>query len=764
VPERGEIPVKEVLEADHGRFAQTVAVAIVVTTLLAALCGYMQAKSLLRNDDALTRAQQWGTLASTVTDDNRQAEQVLLTRYRRQQADHQRAAYVVGQRVWRIPGATTGNAAAWALLASHVERDSAQLATAMGTELTGIRSLNEASIQQVNALHAGDGAGCRAGAWAAEQTPGAIATNRLGESPEQDPNFPARYIADAARTGYQLDGLRTAADSESAAVGKQFTRYAVSLATLAIAVFLLGYSLTPHGRHHRKLYALAAGVLVTGASLWGVYAAVREPQTAPPEAMAAYADGRVAYDRREYATAIRYFSCSVAQDPEFAPAYQWRAISYLGSTQTSFEVPSSDLSRGIGDAEHAISLGSNDPELLNDLSAMLYVTGIRRHDLGPIGQAGTFMASAHREDPTDPTIAFNLAEDELALGQFSVSGYQRAEKLAGDAAAFYELASLGSLVNVEASSFGTTLHGPITAARRSLITELSRGSSPAGTEAAPSTVLANGGPPSLSMSLSRADGTSDLAPGQFGITIPSGHGFDPRRDRLYAVWYYRSGAGWTEEGPSGPIAAGTAESLHIDSNGQLTTSLPTRQCLPNGEYKAELYVNGLLAGQAIQTLHSDSLSSRTLGDLNFRYCTPSGWRTRSPSSSLAGLIEGNVSPTGNAGMLVVDASADGARIHSSRAVLRDVVQRLGGLLPSGLAHPQNQRLPFGDGMCDADVEAYSYRGGRLLAGIGRDAYGREIAGIVYGPLSTFASPPSPFSARDLFTSMVSESPRCPAGS
>ncbi len=761
MPDRGEIPVKEVLEADHGRFAQTVAVAIVVTTLLAALCGYLQAKSLLRNDDALTRAQQWGTLASTVTDDNRQAEQVLLTRYRREQADRQRAGYVAGQRLWGIPGATTENAAAWALLASQMERDSAQLAKDIGTELSGIRSLNEASVKEVAALHAGDGAGCRAGPWAA-QTPGAVATNRLGESPEQDPNFPARYMADAARTGYQLDGLRTAADRESAAVGKQFTRYAVSLATLAIAVFLLGYSLTPHGRHHRRLYALAAGVLVTGASLWGVYAAVRAPQTAPPEAMAAYADGRVAYDRGDYATAIRYFSCSVAQDPEFAPSYQWRALSYLGSTQTSFAVPSSDLSRGIGDAEQAISLGSNDPELLNALSAMLYVTGIRRHDLGLIGQAETFMASAHREYPTSPTIAFNLAEDKLVLGQFSLSAYQRAERLPGAQNSYYGLASLGSLVNVDASSFGTTLHGPVTAAKQSVITELSGGSSPAGTEAAPNTVLANGGPPSLSVSLSRADGTSDLAPGQFGITIPSGHGFDPRRDRLYAVWYHRSGAAWTEEGPSGPITAGTAEALHVDPNGQLTASLPTHQCLPNGEYKAELYVNGRLAGQAIQTLHSDPLSSRTLGDLNFGYCTPSVWSR--PSSSLPGLIEGNVSPAGNAGMIVIDASADGARVHSSRAVLRDVVQRVGALLPSGLAHPQNQRLPFGGGMCDADVEAYSYRGGRLLAGIGRDAYGREIAGIVYGPLSTFASPPSPFSARDLFTSMVSDNPRCLAGS
>jgi hypothetical protein len=144
--------------------------------------------------------------------------------------------------------------------------------------------------------------------------------------------------------------------------------------------------------------------------------------------------------------------------------------------------------------------------------------------------------------------------------------------------------------------------------------------------------------------------------------------------------------------------------------------------------------------------------------MNFAYCVPSGWRK--PSASLAGLIEGNVSPSGNAGMIVIDASADLANGDSSSAVLRDVLRHLRGLLPAGLAQPQQLGLPFGGGMCRADVEAYAYRGGRLVAGIGRDAYGREIAGIVYGPLSTFTSSPSPFSARDLFTSMVSDRPGC----
>jgi hypothetical protein len=93
-------------------------------------------------------------------------------------------------------------------------------------------------------------------------------------------------------------------------------------------------------------------------------------------------------------------------------------------------------------------------------------------------------------------------------------------------------------------------------------------------------------------------------------------------------------------------------------------------------------------------------------------------------------------------------------------VLRRVVDRLQGFVPSKLVHtltlPKNA---FGGGMCGEQVDEYAYPHGTMAVGIGRDAYGRNLVGIVYGPNSAFDTG-TPFSANDLFSSLVSDVPTC----
>jgi hypothetical protein len=214
----------------------------------------------------------------------------------------------------------------------------------------------------------------------------------------------------------------------------------------------------------------------------------------------------------------------------------------------------------------------------------------------------------------------------------------------------------------------------------------------------------------------------------------------------------------TVDGLSGPVQENTATELDTSDSSpdqNRLFSLATRRagsgCLGKGEYKVELYVNGTFAGQASGFYPlPQKLTSTPLSDVSFSTCQPRQWRPLSNAQS--GLIEGYVSPPHDAGMLVVDASAAAPSPTPSAPVLHRVLQSLGRRwLPAGLGSRQalggNE---FGGGMCDEYVEQYSYPGGKLAAGIGRDSYGRELVGIAYAP---------DYATRNaVFGSMVADAP------
>jgi tetratricopeptide (TPR) repeat protein len=743
VPDSPDIPIENVAAPERQRFGQFVAVAIVVTTLLAALCGYLQAHALTHNDDALVRGEQWSEFASRITDQDQQAQQLLVARARRARSERLQAAYDSGQARWNAQPTAGASAQQLQALAATTNADSRQLCQGLSAEFASIRAADSAWLSDPVDAGGGNGRSCSSAA---------SDTSTAGGS--------ASFVSNDQRILYQLDGLKEASNTEAAAAEKQFTRYAVSLAILAVAVFLLGYSLTPHGRHHRKLYAFTAGVLVLGASLWGVYAAVRSPQKASTAAMASYADGRMAFDRGDYGLAVQDFTRTIEQQPNFASAYEWRAESYAGGVQTLFQVGPRDLARGIADATQARSLGSDDPLLLNDLSARLYVSGMRHRDRGQIAEAADLMANAHRLSPTNPAIAVNFAEDQVALGRPWKLAYAQAERL--DAAVqdtSVRLSSLSSLTNVWDTPLGRSLRPSLAAAKEDLVASLSAGHGPAASSPPPPGLLAPGGTPSLSVSLHSRSGDLTLSPGQGEFFIDRGRGFDPVRDSLYAVWYRWSGGAWQSlPGLSGPVQKNTPTELNTSDSApdqNRLFAIATRQagsdCLASGEYKVELYVNGKFAGQATAEYAPTQLTSTPLADMSFSVCRPPHW-TPAPAAQ-EGLIDGYVSPQKNAGMLVVDASSAAPTPTASAPVLQRVVQRLGGVLPARLTKPTAATgNEFAGGMCDGYVEEYQYPGGVLAAGIGRDNYGRELAGIVWGPSANFAT------TNALFGSMAADSP------
>jgi tetratricopeptide (TPR) repeat protein len=456
--------------------------------------------------------------------------------------------------------------------------------------------------------------------------------------------------------------------------------------------------------------------------------------------MAAYADGRVALDRGDFRQAVSYLTCSIDQDPGFAAAYTWRATAVAGSAPTLYHLMPDQLRRAVADYQQALALGSSDPAALNGLSAGLFVLGMRRNDAGLIQQARGFMARARQRDPSDPVIAFNLAEDQLMLGRGAARAYSGTDTLARE---FPDVAldSLSSLESDLATPLGRRHGVAIAAAKQQVVAALSS-SSPAANPAQHPSPPGAAGSASLSVSLQGGN----IAPGQLEFSITGARGFVPQRDRLYAVWYEREGGSWEAiQGASGPVSLRRGASVLETVPGQ---------CLAASQYLLELYVNGRLAGRAVADSRSAALRYATLDDMNFSLCHPTGWRRA--AAWQPGLIEGFASPSGNAGMLVADVTPAAA----SPRLLDEVLKRLGSRIPAHLAPAR--RLPeteFAGGLCRSYVQEDSYSGGVLAAGIGRDAFDRQLVGIVYGPYAMFgAADSAPPLASDLFTSMISSAP------
>lgn len=108
--------------------------------------------------------------------------------------------------------------------------------------------------------------------------------------------------------------------------------------------------------------------------------------------------------------------------------------------------------------------------------------------------------------------------------------------------------------------------------------------------------------------------------------------FDARQDRLFIVWYHRDQAWgvWRAiPGVSGPVSNLELKrfqgSLEIERSYLAKTGYT--QCLPDGLYKAELYLNGRLTPDPAQTTNSTKdFKPVSLYDLNVGLCQPEKWR------------------------------------------------------------------------------------------------------------------------------------------
>ena len=302
MPETGpEIPpVDEIVGehvSEHGRYGRLIAVAVVVTTLIAALVAFAQASALRTHDRADDRAETDGALAlSSAAVDRGKAEtqidrfNLLLDEVR--QADNASLTTQYGT----SSTATSLDTARWNDVATETEADTRAIASSQG-----IPYICSPSIQP--------------------HCPAADTSY----SPEQDPEFPNRYMQRSQWNAYRLTALRDAANEQADDAEGKFVNFAAALTALAVAVFLFGYSLTPQGHARRILYSRVAVAFVVVAGAWALYQ-VLTPLTKPPDAAATdFANAEVAAGSLNDQTAITDFNRALALRPRFVDAYVNRA-------------------------------------------------------------------------------------------------------------------------------------------------------------------------------------------------------------------------------------------------------------------------------------------------------------------------------------------------------------------------------------------------------------------------------------------------------
>ncbi len=720
----------------HDPLGDAITIALVLVTFFAAVIGWRQAHAVFEHEEAAVRAEEWTVLASSQHARANQVEwlqRVRLWQARRARIGAEqsaaRASFGQGDRLLlRLESRQ------WRGRARRADRESRRLTREGIAELGEIEADAAASVPDI---HPGRGrtASC-------EARPRYGLGPALGAGSGRDPPSPAKYQVAMRREAFRMEGLRDAAAETAAQAEEQFTRYAIALAAVAVALFLFGYALTKYGFRFRRVFFLF-GALLTGFSAYiAVTAFLDPPSKPPPAAAAAYADGRIALESGHLEIALRDLACATQLNPGFADAYllRSRAFDQRGMPRDVAVLDESlanghNLLKALRFGRRALQLDSEDPLALAQIGIALYVHGVRHRDRRDLLRAVAVDRRVEAALPRDPIPALNTGTVLLALGGPWRASYRRAERLMDEAAAPLEYVGpvLTDLLYLQSSNVRPGIAAAAAAAKAQLVGAISR-----------RTLTASGARASYDPA-----GRASLSGVRLGVTPASvslsfaASGLRPDRDRLFVAVYRRQPLGWQElPHVSGPITA-----LGSPARGRygltIWSSSPS-YCLASGAYRVELYVDGHLAngGRPARGRASfPQLTHRRLANMNLGLCYPSRGSWRRIGRRAAGLLDGfeHDGQGGREGIAVFDVSESRAR--GPLSIGASLLGRFSPPLPSGArpAGAPSGVVPIGN-LSEAREAAYAYPQGILVLATATTPIGRRLAIAVFGPRAFFARP------------------------
>lgn len=686
------------------RLAGVVAIIIAFATLIAALAGFLQADASNQASDRRDQAEQLALQALASSQSAQESAQVNLQAFER----------YLEQRT------QSGNA----LLASLYAGSDQARHDALTRESERWSTLADSTLKLTDIDPAGE----------------------IG--PEKDSTFPRRYFANASEESLRLNALEDAANEQASIIDQRAAAYTAILATLAVSLYLFGLTLAVSGRRLR-LGFLSVGLALLGVGSVWMASTLLLPGYAPNDVAATeYAKGRIAaltaVDGGGFQEAEAHYTAAIKARPTFARAYADRAsVIFQGASpqRTGYVsiAPPQALARARADLETARSFGLENAQTFGDLGFYAFAQGVQSGDTGLLNESVGYTQRAIALDPGEPVYRFNLGVALAAAGRIddARNAYNDAvlrtlfvdpalSDPRGDPGAEESVVG-GALTDLETvRKYRTDLDAQLQGLKETIVGRVAAESRD---QPAPS--------PATFSNLQL-----DVFPAQvqWQANIAS---FDPARDTISAQWYHQdpAGLGWAvvpEVSTSGAPTLGTDGRYFMLSPYLSVTSPP--QCLPVGQYRAEIYINGRRAAEG--TVNADFADAEAFlaRDLTSAFCRPPDWIRR--TDAIPGLVDGFNSPDGRQGVYLARYGIPGSlrQLTDLSAQMEDLtVTAFSSWFPAQPTFDQGAGTSndYFEGLANPAWRWYDYGTGMVQVGAGVTADGAVALGMVYGPYDWF---------------------------
>lgn len=433
-------------------------------------------------------------------------------------------------------------------------------------------------------------------------------------SDENDPAFPNRFTAEV-NVGPDEAGLRQQAQAELANDhGSKADTFVAILTTLAVALFLLGLSLTVEGRSRRLLVIPGVGIAIV-CVLWTIVTVARDVPRTPERAIRAVAEGNKLVAQGDPEGAIEAFTRAIEERGDYAVAFGLRAEAEFlaGSAQTATDrfvsiTDPENLARAIDDSEKAIELGAGDDvQTVGGLGFYHFL-------------AGDFAAAARlTDDALDlnerlPVLWFNAGVIEVARGDEDTAEeyYDVGLELLADEPDQFVRAGVLSGARVDlgiAREVADDVDDLAAAMEAKLVA------------AEVEQRLPDAGPPATGASM------EDAVIEQNGIFLnfsATAEGLE-EGDPVAAIWYFRQ----NDDQPfNQPANMNQFLAFSDDGTGLLGFTSTNGLCIVPGEYRVEVF-----SGEELLATATTEVAPGTLGEqvddrsevLSVELCRPSDW-------------------------------------------------------------------------------------------------------------------------------------------
>ncbi len=571
------------------------------------------------------------------------------------------------------------------------------------------------------------------------------------DGPRTDASLIWAKLSSATRDRFQIEALQDADNELANAWGRQTASYNAMLAIVAVALYLLGLSLTLDVRRAKALVSVAGVALAVFAGGWTAVQTGSQPTLAPAAAADAYADGMVALaaasSQQDYSAAAAAFTKAIDARPTFARAYANRGTARLAAAspeqvfggQYITLIPDAALAAGAADYEQAMTLGLDDTQVIWNLGAVRFHQALRGNP-SLLDDSIRFSNQAVARSSDNPVPWFNLAIALLAAGRVD------------EAQTTYS----GAIARVIWSDVGAQTPRGYAGLQMSMISsaltglEVLRAAKPdlaKAIDAIQAEIVWSVGKGTVDPSPDTGAAVDGLAVDVFPSFLQwRGNLTGTTKDSTLAtLWWYRGTdeTAWSEI----PTMSAAAVTPGVNPAGAANTHFgialftgithPAR-CLPSGTYRVELYADGTKIGTA-ESNSPTAYTAFAARDIGAAFCHPANWTVSADSTlGLSAIAEG---PDGDRGAGIIHLAQPSG--GDTATVLRGVLDLVQGELGRRLGQTLT---PASGGDVEGPVmslpglqRGIRYASGSLVLSAAIDTDGSAYATWVYGPNEWFTS-------------------------